>query len=469
MSQIGSHELIGYNLIGKKKQEFQEEELDPEAEFNRLSVVQSSSMRGKFKSNRPNRGGKKDRGNYKGGSQPKKFFNRIEIQDDKSLLESGEVDRLVDEVFQFIKENNLPPVTARDVFPQSKFELWNNLKPIEFVKANDEYATVLGNSPRENYILKPRIHPQGIERKLDPRYRVLIGGWDTYESADRITDFYQEECRLDSYLSRLRILEVNSSPNDMWFNHPNILRKWIRSAVIRYTNKLKNQDIEVESIDVGDVTFKRELLESLFNDKVHVSQYRVTWVVSIIAYFKQFINIESMLDPSMGWGDRLLGAMKMGVKYTGFDPNTKLHPGYKRMIEDLADDQSKYSATMVGFEDAIISEEVDFILTSPPYKDVEIYSNEETQSIIKFKDNWMEGFYDPYLLKAWGALRDGGILVLQIGDSRNFKMVDHTIKLFKRIDGCIHWGQFITYANVGKCGNLHLVYRKYGKGEYDSI
>lgn len=467
MSQVKLTQLVGYSLTSKNRK--LERQPEPEPELKREFTPKPS--RGRYNK----RGGYRGRGcNYnKSGlnTRPVKEFRRGEVEDEEPLIGIGEVDRLVEQVYEFIKDKNLPPVTAADVFPQSKEELWNNLKIVEFVNATDQFFLVLGGSPRDNYVLKPRLAPQGVDQELDPRYVVLIAGWDTYESADRITDYYQEKYRLDSYIQRIVILGVKASPNDMWFNHPPILKKWIRSAVIRYTNKLKAESTEVaiRAIEVLDTRFQRELLESLFNDKVHSSQYRVTWVISIIDYFRKFIKIESMLDPSMGWGDRLIGAMKMNVNYTGFDPNTALHPGYERMIQDFAPQGFNYSHTAIGFEDAIITDKVDFILTSPPYGDVEVYSNEETQSIIKFKDNWMLGFYEPYLIKAWNALRDGGILVLQIGDNMNFKMVDYTIQFFKQFDDCIYWGQFLTYAKVGKYGNLHLVYRKSGKGENDSI
>ena len=41
----------------------------------------------------------------------------------------------------------------------------------------------------------------------------------------------------------------------------------------------------------------------------------------------------------------------------------------------------------------------DCCITSPPYYDLEIYSNEETQSINKFQtyESWLENFIDPII------------------------------------------------------------------------
>lgn len=391
-----------------------------------------------------------------GKQSAKRQFIRGEIViDPVPIMDMEVIDDLVEDLYEHIKKHNLPPVTARDVYPQSRQELWDNIRPIEFTEATyEEEFLVMGSVPRDNYYLRPRLQPRDNNVTMPAKYIVLIGGFDTYSSSDRITDFYQEERRLDAYHSRINIEGVTGSANDMWFDHPHILKKWLRSAVIRYTNA-NNPTINYE-----DNAFQVELITSLFNDKIHVSQYRVTWVVSIIQFFREFIDIDSMLDPSMGWGDRLIGAMKAGVNYYGCDPNASLHPGYERMIKDFAPDDRTYTHIQSGFEDVVIDVQFDFILTSPPYGDIEIYSNDSNQSIEKYDGNWMVGFYELYLTKSWNALREGGIMVLQIGDNRNFKMVDHTIKFFKEISDCIPWGQFLTYSERGKYGNLHLVFMR---------
>lgn len=413
----------------------------------------------------------------KSSSKPVRVTSRssrgnVGPMDEEPILSKRNIDRLVKDMYDMIKSRRIPPVTSRDVYPHSKHELWDNLKPIPLMNAGPEHEfLVLGTTPRTNYYLRPRLVPQGDDKKLDSRYLILVSEVDSYAVVDRLTDYYQEERRLDAYHSDINIERFTGSANQMWETQPHILKKWLRSAIIRYTNKSGSDTIDF--INYEDRDFLAELLQSLFDDRVHVSQYRITWVVSIIEFFRQFIKIDSMLDPSMGWGDRLLGAMKVGVSYRGYDPNKSLHTGYKRMINDFSKEANssdrEYIHIPIGFEDAVIEERVDFILTSPPYGDIEVYTTDPDQSIIKFQDNWMTGFYEPYLIKAWSALRPGGILVLQIGDNRNFKMVDHTIKFFKSIEDSIHWGQFLTYAQVGRYGNLHIVYRKMGRGSGDSL
>jgi hypothetical protein len=42
-----------------------------------------------------------------------------------------------------------------------------------------------------------------------------------------------------------------------------------------------------------------------------------------------------VLDPCMGWGGRLLGAVASGAHYIGFDPNTETFKNLTRMVEFL--------------------------------------------------------------------------------------------------------------------------------------
>lgn len=365
-------------------------------------------------------------------------------------------------IFTQTRDRCLRPIIASDVHPQSAIELFNNLtvNPPEATIPEGLSYMMFGRTPAENTYLQPIISPlPGTHIPL-----LFISGFNTYDLADRLTDFYQEYIRLQAYnLNRQR--GENVSPDRVWSSnrYKKILMKWLTMAI-----ELYRVDYPHGRLDMDDLPMKRAVMEAMYNHKIHVSQYRITWVMSIINYFRQFTKIETMLDPFSGWGDRLIGAIKMGVSYEGYDPNIKLQPGYKAMIEQLVPlvngDQSQYSITPVGFEDAIFRRvSYDLILTSPPYGPVEIYDEgNPNQSIEKYKkvDDWFNYFYFPALDKAWRGLRSGGLLILQIGDTRTFKMVEKTIIHFRGITDCVEWGQFLTLAQLGKYPNLHLVYQR---------
>ena len=86
---------------------------------------------------------------------------------------------------------------------------------------------------------------------------------------------------------------------------------------------------------------------------------------------------QSVLDPTAGWGGRMLGAWSLGIVYTGIDTNTELKPAYDSMREYLSEyDNSDFFETPRGKLDMIWQSSLDvdfdkidydFVLTSPPY------------------------------------------------------------------------------------------------------
>jgi len=87
----------------------------------------------------------------------------------------------------------------------------------------------------------------------------------------------------------------------------------------------------------------------------------------------QHFAATSILDPCAGWGGRLLAAHSLGLKYTGMDTNPHLIQPYAGILRDLNDPNLKMiwgSCLDIDFE-AI---DYDFVLTSPPYINLELYT-----------------------------------------------------------------------------------------------
>jgi hypothetical protein len=94
---------------------------------------------------------------------------------------------------------------------------------------------------------------------------------------------------------------------------------------------------------------------------------------SIAKHFYKKFNATKVLDPTAGWGGRMLGAYACGIEYIGIDTNTDLKPAYASMIDEL-----NYPAKMIW--DSCLNVDFstldyDFVLTSPPYFNKEIYEN----------------------------------------------------------------------------------------------
>lgn len=90
--------------------------------------------------------------------------------------------------------------------------------------------------------------------------------------------------------------------------------------------------------------------------------------------YKKF-GATSVLDPTAGWGGRLLGAWALGIKYTGFDTNEALLPAYQAMLDEMPFENPKdYQLIFQDCLEADFSKlSYDFVLTSPPYINLELY------------------------------------------------------------------------------------------------
>lgn len=122
---------------------------------------------------------------------------------------------------------------------------------------------------------------------------------------------------------------------------------------------------------------------------------------------------QSVLDMTMGWGGRLVGACALNIpKYTGIDLNTKLEKSYEQMVDIL----KQHSSTKITlyFKDALDVDyskiDYDLVLTSPPYYNIEQY---EGQKIME-KEQWNKEFYIPLFEKTWKYLKKRGHYCLNI-------------------------------------------------------
>lgn len=139
-----------------------------------------------------------------------------------------------------------------------------------------------------------------------------------------------------------------------------------------------------------------------------------------------------ILDPSGGWGCRMLTAIACGdlvSQYDCYDPREDLREPYQKIIDTL-DFQKKCRFFIQPFETAEVPYGYyDLAVTSPPYFDLEVYGKGKDQSIAKGRNTyslWLENFYYPYLKNTAFAVRSGGKIVIYISDYRdtNGKLID---------------------------------------------
>ena len=114
-------------------------------------------------------------------------------------------------------------------------------------------------------------------------------------------------------------------------------------------------------------------------------------------------------DMSCGWGGRLLGALssKRIKKYIGTEPSSKTFDGLKKLQKDFSYMDTEIELHKLGSEVFRPSEKVDLCFTSPPYFDTEKYSDEDTQSYIKYPEEqkWIDGFLFSTLENCYESLK----------------------------------------------------------------
>jgi len=96
----------------------------------------------------------------------------------------------------------------------------------------------------------------------------------------------------------------------------------------------------------------------------------VFFKVSQTIYIYTKFGATKVLDPTAGWGGRAIGAVACGIEYTGIETNINLRPSYDEMLE------GRGNIKMI-WEDCLAVDfsklDFDFVLTSPPYSNTEIY------------------------------------------------------------------------------------------------
>jgi len=133
--------------------------------------------------------------------------------------------------------------------------------------------------------------------------------------------------------------------------------------------------------------------------------------IRMIEILGRYPSKVGVLDPTMGWGGRLVGAAVRNVpRYIGIDSNTNLQPGYERLVNFLRSKNQTLDIQLY-FEDALAHDysqhQYDVVITSPPYYDLEIYT--ESQPTIT-----NEGFYEPLVRETYNHLQPGGYYILNI-------------------------------------------------------
>lgn len=236
----------------------------------------------------------------------------------------------------------------------------------------------------------------------------IIVSEEAYEKVDKLVDYFSEEARMKAKRKGC------VSPSDFYqSNYQQVM--------------LKAQ--QLQQLNNNNLPFRHWLREAIYYLTPECTSFKISVTKTLLKY----LGSKVVLDPSAGWGDRLLGAAAAGVSvYHGIDPNPLLRKSYDDMLTFIR-------SHGIGKDYFVLSEDFlqvnfgsnqyDTVFTSPPFFDYEIYVNDPKQSITgrSTLESWTTGFLYPYITKAWTPLASGGYFALYISDTRSGRYVNNMV------------------------------------------
>lgn len=143
------------------------------------------------------------------------------------------------------------------------------------------------------------------------------------------------------------------------------------------------------------------------------------------AVYERFCPKDGVIyDFCCGFGGRMLGALssKNNYRYVGTDPCTETFYHLNQLgewIESVTGREDSYELHCCGSEDFRgPANSVDFAFSSPPYFNLEVYSDEETQCYNKFPEleQWLEGYVRQTIKNIYHMLKPGALYAVNIAD-----------------------------------------------------
>jgi hypothetical protein len=190
--------------------------------------------------------------------------------------------------------------------------------------------------------------------------------------------------------------EGRPSVREAWFN-PQYVRK-----AIDFQRK------------VGDPLYPKNVFRALRALLTAPSNFRPAVAKRLVEDFSPVGGV--VLDPCAGYGGRAAGTLAAGRRYIGVDPHPKAAKAYADLDKFLGGGLTFHHAP---FEEADVCVEADLVFTSPPYFSVERYSNDATQSWVRYPtwDLWVDRFLRVMCAKSFNSLKPGGVMLLNVADA----------------------------------------------------
>lgn len=170
---------------------------------------------------------------------------------------------------------------------------------------------------------------------------------------------------------------------ELWNTNPLRNGKWGTVQAFLYANRYKYLN-----------KLPHELTDRMLLRAFRISGLYMGYTSFNSALMRQVIekyNVKSVYDPCAGWGERMMTCGKLGVSYEGCDINSELFEGYAKLAELI--DGFKPVLHNNDSANQLVTGDADAIITCPPYKGIEVYS-----------DNGAENLSDEEFAAWWGEV-----------------------------------------------------------------
>lgn len=158
---------------------------------------------------------------------------------------------------------------------------------------------------------------------------------------------------------------------ELWNTNPLRSGKWGTVQAFLYANRYKYLN-----------KLPHELTDRMLLRAFRISGLHMGYTSFNSSLMRQVIdkyNVKSVYDPCAGWGERMMTCGKLGVSYEGCDINSELFDGYKKLYELI--DGFKPVLHNNDSANQLVVSDADAIITCPPYKDIEVYSENGAENL----------------------------------------------------------------------------------------
>ena len=158
---------------------------------------------------------------------------------------------------------------------------------------------------------------------------------------------------------------------ELWNENPLRNGKWGTVQAFLYANRYKYLN-----------KLPHELTDRMLLRAFRISGLHMGYTSFNSSLMRQVIekyNVKSVYDPCAGWGERMMTCGKLGVSYEGCDINSELFEGYKKLYELI--DGFKPVLHNNDSVNQLVTGDADAIITCPPYKGIEVYSDNGAENL----------------------------------------------------------------------------------------